>query len=234
MTHHPLQFTADEQVEHLVRAPEFHVRFDHHGVVGLHQRIEHLGDCDRLVLGVAVGEVLPVEELVDGEPAGQFDHVGQCKFAEPLALPFHLRAVPVHDLEELAHVGFGVFQDLGVGEHRAGCRAAGGVTNLRGPVAHDQDHLVPEILQLPEFSQPNHVTQVNVRPAGIKPHFQAQRCAPLQHGGELVLRDDPAYTAPRDGGKVFGDLNLAGQRSPRLCWSISTGGSGAFLPVVLL
>ena len=60
---------AREQVVELVGAAELDVGLDRHRVVGLHQRVEELGDGDRLVRGEALGEVVALEDAGDrGRP----------------------------------------------------------------------------------------------------------------------------------------------------------------------
>ena len=63
LPHHPLELAAYEQVKHLVRTAEFHVRFDDDRIVGLHQRVQEFRDSDRLVFRKSPGEVIPFQEL---------------------------------------------------------------------------------------------------------------------------------------------------------------------------
>ena len=146
LPHHPLQLPPHQQVEHLVGAAKLHIRLNRHRIVSLQQRVEQLRNGDGPVPRVAVGEIVPVQKLVDRKAAGEFNHIGQGKIAEPLALPFHLGAAAVHNLEKLAHIGFGVFQHLGVGKHCPGGGAPGGVSDLRRPVPHNEDDLMPQFL----------------------------------------------------------------------------------------
>ena len=84
-----------------------------------------------------------------------------------------LQFFPVDDAEELLHVGFGVGLDLSaVSIGRV--TVAAGIADLRGPVADDQHDLVAELLKLAQFSQPDHVSQVDVRGTGVEAFFQPQ------------------------------------------------------------
>ena len=68
---------AGEQVVELVGAAELDVGLDRDRVVRLHQRVEQLGDRDRLAGGEALREVVALEQLRDGQRAGQPDDVGR-------------------------------------------------------------------------------------------------------------------------------------------------------------
>ena len=113
-------------------------------------------------------EVLARQELGDGELAGQPDDIGQVELAEPLALPSDLGLFFIDYLEELLHIGLGVGLDLFGGEHRAGDRTPAGVADLRRPVAHDEDNLVPQLLELAQLAQRHHVPQVDIGRAGVE------------------------------------------------------------------
>jgi len=77
-----------------------------------------------------------------------------------------------------------------VGQDRPGGRLAAGVAYLGGPVSHDKNHLVAQLLELAQFTKTHHMAQVNVRPAGVEAHLQAQGLSLLQHADELVVGDD--------------------------------------------
>ena len=61
-----LQAAAHQQVELLVGAAELDVGLQRHRVVALHQRIQELVDRDRLLRGVALGEIVALEHARDG------------------------------------------------------------------------------------------------------------------------------------------------------------------------
>ena len=172
LPHHLLELAAHQQVEFLVRAAELHVGFNDHRVVGLEKGVEQLGHGDGPVGLEPVGKVGSVQELSDCEAAGETKHVGQRELTEPFTLPHGFGPVLVDNLEELAHVGLGVGHHLGMGEHGAGGRFTAWVAYLGCPVAHDEDDVVSQVLQLPELSKPHHVAQVDVRPAGVEPIFR--------------------------------------------------------------
>ena len=75
-----------EQVVELVRATELHVRLDRDRVVRLHERIQELGDGDRLTRAEPLGEVVALEDLRDRRRAGQAKHVREVETGQPLAV----------------------------------------------------------------------------------------------------------------------------------------------------
>ena len=68
---------AREQVVELVGAAELDVGLDRDRVVGLHQRVEELGDRDRPPRGEALREVVALEDLRDGRRARQAEDLGE-------------------------------------------------------------------------------------------------------------------------------------------------------------
>ena len=150
------------------------------------------------MLGKSFGKVVSFQELGYGKPAGEANNVRQGELAKPLALVHDLGTVPVHHFEELTQIGLGILHNFIVGQHGAGGGASTRVADLRGPVADYQDELVPQVLQLAQFPQSNHVAQVNVRSAGVETHLQPEGLALLQQLDELFADDDVADTALGD------------------------------------
>ena len=83
MLHH---LAAGEQVVELVGAAELDVGLDGDRVVGLHQRIEQLGDRDRLPRGHPLREVVALENPRDGHVRASRDdvRVGELDSHSPL------------------------------------------------------------------------------------------------------------------------------------------------------
>ncbi|MBM2827092.1 MAG: hypothetical protein HW403_1156 [Dehalococcoidia bacterium] len=173
LAHHLLELSPHQAVEHLVRAPKLHIGLDGQGVIGLEEGVDELGHGDGSALLVAIGDVLPSQHLGYGEAAGQVYHIGQSELTEPLALPHHLGLLGINDPEELGHVSLGVGADLFGGEHGASLGLAAGVADLSGPIPHDEDDLVAQLLELPELTEGHGVAEVKVGPGGVEAHFEA-------------------------------------------------------------
>ena len=93
-----------EQVVELVGAAELDVRLDRDRVVRLHERVEQLGDRDRVPGGDPLREVVALEQLGHGQRPRQAHDVGEGELREPLAVEPHLGAVRVEDLHRLVDV----------------------------------------------------------------------------------------------------------------------------------
>ena len=114
-------FAPGEQVVELIGAAELDVGLDRDGVVGLHQGIEQLGDRDRLLRGVALLEVVALEDSRNGHRPREAHHVRIRELRQPLAVVTHLGALGIEDLHRLLDVRVRVRIDLLVGEDRPLC-----------------------------------------------------------------------------------------------------------------
>ena len=103
-----LKFPARQQVKELLAAPQLDVGVEHHCVIPLHQRVEELVQPDGIPPLVSPGEVVPHQELLDGEIGSQVDDLLEIEFGKPLPVVPHLRLPGVEDPECLLDVGAGV------------------------------------------------------------------------------------------------------------------------------
>src|SRR5204862_2449977 len=92
--------TGEEVVE-LVGPADLDVRFDRDRVVRLHERIEELGDGDRLVLAEAFREVVSFEYSRDRDRATEPHDVRVRELAEPFAVEADFGPVAVEHAERL-------------------------------------------------------------------------------------------------------------------------------------
>ena len=60
-----------------------------------------------------------------------------------------------------------------------------------------------EVLKLSQLAQADGVSQVDVRCAGVEPHFESQRTAFVQSFDEFVLRDYAGHSPPQDSVPLF-------------------------------
>ena len=89
-----LDVAAEQQVEGLVGAAELDVGAHRDRVVALQQRVEQLEDRDRRAGGVALGEVVALEQLRDRRRAREAEEVLH-RHVEPLAVEAHLEQLVV-------------------------------------------------------------------------------------------------------------------------------------------
>src|SRR4029077_10254263 len=64
-----LKVAANQNVEELIRPAEFDIRFHHHRVPALHDRILNLVRVDRLLLVYPLAKVISLEHLLQRYPA---------------------------------------------------------------------------------------------------------------------------------------------------------------------
>ena len=90
--------------------------------------------------------------------------------------------VAVQDLEHLVGVGRGVGLDVLARERLAGDVLAGGVADHPGEVADQEDHLVAEVLELPQLVEQHGMAEVQVRRGRVEAGLDAQRTAETAGG----------------------------------------------------
>src|SRR5438093_5773169 len=180
-----LDVAARKKVELLLGRADLYIGAHHHGVICLHQRIEELVDADRLALREPDVEVVALQHSGEGDSRREPEDVHEAHGLEPVAVPAHLGLRLVDDLEELIEIGLRVRMDLRFGERGPGLRAAAGIPHERGVAAHDQDHLMPELLELTELSQSDRVTEMNVGSRGIESLLHAKRLLRCDRALEL-------------------------------------------------
>ena len=73
------------------------------------------------------------------------------------------RSVGIENLEGLRAIRFGVRQNLLAGQLRPRHRTPARIADHGGEIADDQNRLVTEILELPQFSQHDRVTEMQDR-----------------------------------------------------------------------
>ena len=184
------EVAAREQVEDLVVAAHLEVGLDHDGVVGLQHRVDELVQGDGLALGVAVVEVLALEDAGHVELAHELEHLGEVQALQPVAVVDDLGLLGVEHLHGLLDVGLGVGLDLLLGEGRAGGVTAGRVADEGGAVADDEGHVVAQVLELAHLAQGHGVAEVQVGGGGVHAQLDVEGRALLELLLELVERHD--------------------------------------------
>ena len=171
-----LEVAADEVVEGLVRSAKFDVRFDHHGVPALHERVHELVDVDRLAGFVAFLECVAFEHAGDGHFLAEFESVDKVHGVQPFGVVADFEFVRGHveNFAGLDEIRFGILFDLLGGEDGAGFLFAGGVADHGGCVADDEDGFVAEVLELAHFSQYDGVAEVEVGSGRVHAEFDAE------------------------------------------------------------
>ncbi len=151
-------------------------------------------------------EILALQHLLHGDAGVELDDLGEGHLVEPLAVEDNLGAGPVEDAEGLIGVGLRVREDLVAGEGRAGFRATGGVADLGGEVADDEDGLVPELLELAQFLEDDAVTEMEVGGGGVDAELGAERGAAFELLEQFALAENAGGAAVRSWSCSAGDF----------------------------
>jgi len=133
----------------------------------------------------ALGEVLPLEDRLQGLLAEQAEHVRRRHPGKPFGVVTDLGPVGIEDLEGLLEVGLRVVLDLFGREHRSRLGATARVADLGGVVADDQDRRVALVLEQPEDVEDHQVAGVDVRRGRVQAELDAQLVARLEPAAQV-------------------------------------------------
>ena len=110
-------------------------------------------DRDRLLAGESLVEIVALQHARHRVLARQANHACRIHLVEPFGVETHLGSLAVEHLENLVRVGAGIGLDVFAGERLAGHVLAGGIADHSGEITNQEDHLVPQILELAHFVQ---------------------------------------------------------------------------------
>ena len=94
----------------------------------------------------------------------------------------------VEHLADLLDVRARVRVDRFARQHRPRFRAPGRIADARSEVADEKDHVVAELLELPELLQQHGVAEMEIGGGGIEARLHAQRLAAREAAREARLR----------------------------------------------
>ncbi|MNS65553.1 hypothetical protein D3C72_987230 [compost metagenome] len=123
------------------------------------------------------GEVVALHHPGHGVLGRQLDHAARAQRVAPLGVVADLGLRFVQHQLGLGEVGLGVGADLLGRERRAGAVAARGVADQRGEVADQEDHAVPQVLELAHLVEHHRVSDMNIRCGRVQAQLDAQRLA---------------------------------------------------------
>ena len=181
---------AGQEVEALVGAADLDVGFNRDRVVGLHDRVQELGQRDGRVPGEALGEVVALEQAGDRHRPRQPHRLGKGERPEPLPVLPHLGLVAIEDPEGLVGEKGGVRVEHLVGEHRPLLRTPRWIADPSRVVAHDQHDHVPGALEVRQAVEDVGEPEVDIGRRRVDPELDAQRSAERELALELALGQD--------------------------------------------
>src|SRR4029453_6372391 len=103
----PLEVAAYQDVKKLIRSAKLDIRFHHHRVPALHDRILNFVCADGLVVVNPGTEVLALQHLLQRNSTVQADDVFERHRSKPVAIANGLRARRIQNLERLLAVSCG-------------------------------------------------------------------------------------------------------------------------------
>ncbi len=149
---------------------------------------------DRLLALKPLLEIVALEHAGDVVARGEPDEALGAELAEPLAVEADLGLLGIQDLEALPLVGLGVLLDLLPGQGRPGRGASAGIADQPREIADQEDHPVPQVLEVPHLAQQHGVAEVDVGRRGVEADLDHERPPGLARAVELlaqlVLDDD--------------------------------------------
>jgi len=158
---------------------------------------------DRQAAAIPLGEIVAFEHPGERVARGQLDHAARAERIAPFRVVADLGTGRVEHQAGLLEISTGVRLDLLAGERRPGRVAARGIADHRGEVADQEDHRVPEVLQLTHLVQHDRVAQVQVRRRGVEPELDPQRLpgplGPDELAKEVLLDQQLVAASLRDG-----------------------------------
>lgn len=184
-----LQLAADEEIELLVVAAEFDIGLEGNRVIALGEGVEEFVNRDGGVIGVAFGEVVPLEDAGHGVVGAETDDVFELHAFEPAGVEVHFRLFGIEDFEDLRFVGFGVAIDVFAGERGAGEVATGRVADEAGHVADQEDDLMAEVLEVLHLPEQYGMAQMKIGGGGVEPSLHTQRAAQFEPLSEILFPD---------------------------------------------
>ncbi len=185
-----LKGAAHQQVEFLVRAAHFHIRFQADGVVALAQGVEKFVDGNGALLAEALFKIVPFHHPGHGVAGGQPDEIRGVHRAQPAGVECDHGLFRIENFEHLAFVGFGIGEHLLFRQGRAGFGTAGRVADTAGEVSDEKDHGMPQLLKVAHLVHDHGMSQMQIRGCGVKSHFDAQRRAAGDFFAQFSLVDE--------------------------------------------
>ena len=169
-----LEITSHEQIKGLVRAAQFDVGLERHGIVALHQRIQEFMNADRLLLPVTFGKVVTFQHARQVIVRTQFDDVLCPHVLHPAAVELHARCLGVQRFEDLPLIRLGIGQDLLLAQHLPRFGDTGRVTDHAGKIPDQENDLMPKFLKMTELLNQHDMAEMEIRRGGIESGFHPQ------------------------------------------------------------
>src|SRR3990167_3341328 len=185
-----LQLASHQQVELLIGAAQFDIRLQRYRVITLNQRVEKLVNGDRLIGRIALAEVIALQHPRHGVLRGQPNEISWSHFVHPGGVEGDLGFRRIENLEHLSFIGLRVLQYLLAGQRWARGALTAGVADHPREVADQENHLMPQLLELSQLINKHGVPEVQIRRSRIKTCIDTQWLTTLELLNQLSLNQN--------------------------------------------
>ncbi len=144
-------------------------------------------DGNRLVRLVTLVEVIALQHARHGVLRRKPDEVCRTELIHPGGIECHLGLGRIQNLEDLCFIGLGVVEHLLARKRGTGSTLAARIANHAGEVADQENHLMPEILELAQLVNKHRVSKVQVGRGWIKTGLDAKWLPTLELCDQLGL-----------------------------------------------
>src|SRR3990167_1366978 len=175
-----LQLAPHQQVEFLISAAQLNIRLQSDRVITLHQRVEELMDGDRLIGRVALTEIITLKHPCNGVLRSQANEICRPHLVHPGGVEGNFSFRRIKNLEHLGLVGLRVLQHLLASQRWTRSALAAGITDHSREVANQENHLMPQLLELTQLINKHGVPKVQIRRSRIKPGLDTQWLTTLE------------------------------------------------------
>jgi hypothetical protein len=114
-----LQISSHQQIELLIRAAEFDIRFERDRIVSLHERVEQFMQRDGFLFRQPLLKIVALQNLFDRDVHGQTDEAFRAELVHPFRVETNFGLRGIEQFVNLLLVSLGVRVDLCACELRA-------------------------------------------------------------------------------------------------------------------
>lgn len=165
-------------------------------------------DSDGLIAGIALAKVIALQHPRNGVLRGKTNEVSRGQLVHPGGIEGYFGLGRVEDLEDLGLVRLRILQNLLARQGRTGNTFPTGVTNHPSEVADEEDHLMPQVLELAQLINKHGMAKMQIGSGRVEAGLDPQGLATLQLGHQFRLYQDLVCTALDQRQLLFNRLHL--------------------------
>src|SRR5690242_8077990 len=197
-----LQFTAHQQIEFLVSAPEFDICLKCDRIVALDQGIQKFVNGNGLITSIAFSKIVTLQHARHSVSGSQFYQVSGIGSIHPGGVEYHFSLLGLEYAENLVLIRLRILDYLFARESRTSCILATGITDHAREIADQEEGMMAQILKMTHFIEQDSMAQMQIGCRRIKARLDSE--GPV--GSELLLQllfQQKLATAALDNLKLF-------------------------------